>query len=852
MGNPTHESSKAQGEGRLAAPIEAWFGARGVEPFAYQRRVWAAYAEGRSGLVHAPTGMGKTFGAWLGPVSEWMANNGGRDAHPAVPLQVLWLTPLRALSADLVRAMREPIEELGLPWSIEARTGDTTQSVRARQRERLPSALVTTPESLCVLLSQKDARKQLATVQCVVVDEWHELMSTKRGTQVELALARLRAWNPALRTWGLSATLGNLQEAMETLVGVPKEGALEAVLIAGDTKKKTRIETLVPSELERFPWSGHTGRRLVDRVIEAIDGAESTLLFCNTRSQVEIWFELLMSARPDWLGKVALHHGSLDRELREKVERGIREGRAKCCVCTSSLDLGVDFSPVDLVLQVGSPKGVARLLQRAGRSGHRPGATSTVIGVPTNAFELVEFAAARDAAEAERIEARCALKKPLDVLAQHVVTIALGGGFEAGALLEEVRGATSYAGLTEQEWTWVLDFVTRGGSALEAYPQFQRVDVDEDGRYVVKSQKIARLHRMAIGTINSDMQMSVRWAPGKGRGGEALGFVEESFIARIAPGMTFRLSGRLLKLERVRDMVAYVSKATKSRGIVPRWGGGTSPLSTMLAHAVRARVEAAQRGVYDGPEMEAVRPILELQKEWSTLPGPGDLLIELTKSSMGHHAFLFPFEARAVHEGLGAVMALRLTRMQECSVNVTSNDYGFELLANVELPSDADTWRALLSADGLLEDMLGCLNTDQLARRRFRDIARVAGLIHPGYPGKGGRRARELNASSQLFFEVLSEFDPGNLLLDQARREVLSEQLEVTRLQAALEEIGRQRMVIMRCAQPTPMAFPLFAESLRTQSLSSEGWSTRVQRMVVELEAAAGSGFTTEAPRTQR
>ena len=789
--------------------------------------------------MHAPTGMGKTFSAWLGPVSAWVAKNGGRDARPTeeVSLQVLWITPLRALSADLVRAMREPIEELGLPWTVEARTGDTAQRDRARQRERLPSALVTTPESLCVLLSQADARRQLSTLQCVVVDEWHELMSTKRGTQVELALARLRMWNPALRTWGLSATLGNLDEAMRTLTGVLRAGAPDPLLIAGDTKKQTRIATLVPTTLERFPWSGHTGRRLVDQVVEAIDGAESTLLFCNTRSQVEIWFELIMSARPDWLGRVALHHGSLDRELREKVERGIREGRAKCCVCTSSLDLGVDFSPVDLVLQVGSPKGVARLLQRAGRSGHRPGAVSTVIGVPTNAFELVEFAAARDAAAAEQIEPRHALMKPLDVLAQHVVTIALGGGFVAEELLEEVHSATSYANLTDQEWAWVLDFVTHGGSALEAYPQFQRVDVDEDGRYVVRNQKIARLHRMAIGTINSDMQMSVRWGRG---GGEALGTVEESFIARIAPGMTFRLAGRLLRLERVHDMVAYVSKAEQSRGIVPRWGGGTSPLSTMLAHAVRARIEAAQRGVYDGPEMKAVRPILELQKEWSTLPGPDELLIELTTSSMGHHAFIFPFEARQVHEGLGAVMALRLTRMAECSVNVTSNDYGYELLANVELPRDEPTWRVLLSADGLLDDMLGCLNTDQLARRRFRDIARVAGLIHPGYPGKGGRRSRELNASSELFFDVLSEFDPGSLLLDQSRREVLSEQLDVAQIQAALEEIGRQRLVIVRCDQPTPMAFPLFAESLRTQSLSSEGWSTRVQRMVVELEAAAG------------
>jgi ATP-dependent Lhr-like helicase len=829
---------------QLHPRVEQWFNRRGWTPFDFQREAWHAYANGEDGLVHAPTGMGKTLSVWLGPVSQWLDEHpdfvplqGEPERTEAEPLRVLWITPLRALASDTLDALRQPIADLGLPWTIEKRTGDTAQSVKAKQRQRYPTALVITPESLSLLLSYPDAQRRLKGLRAVVVDEWHELLSSKRGTQTELCLARLRQWNPQLRTWGLSATLGNLDQAAATLAG--SKPARPPRLIRGKHTKRIEIRSIIPADIERFPWAGHLGLKILPQVIDAIDEANSTLVFCNTRSQVEIWYGAIMNARPDWLGRVSLHHGSLDKQLRDKVEAGLREGRAKCVVCTSSLDLGVDFSPVDLVLQIGSPKGVARLLQRAGRSGHQPGAVSTVLCVPTHAFELVEFAAARDAALKQRIEHRIPLEKPLDVLVQHLMTCAVGGGFEREEMLDEVRGAASFASLSSTELGWALDFLTKGGAALGAYPEFRRVEIDTSGdspRYIVRERSVTTNHRLAIGTITADSAMTVRWASG---GGKTLGTIEESFISKLARGDRFVFSGRVLELARVREMTAYVRKAKSTKGVVPRWGGGRSPLSTELSAAVRSKLDSSREGHAADPEMKAVDPLLKVQQRWSVLPGPDELLIETAASRDGHHSFLFPFEGRSVHEGLGALLAFRLTRQAPRSIAVTANDYGIELLCETPLELDGRAWREALAPDDLLRDLLECLNSGQLARRRFRDIARIAGLIHPGFPGRQSKPARHLQASSELFFDVFSEFDPANLLLDQAKREVLSEQLEVTRLRTALERIAGARLVQVATARFTPLSFPLYAERLRTQTMSSESWRDRIQRMVLRLEDAA-------------
>jgi len=861
--------------------IERWLVSRGFAPFEFQREAWRAYGAGESGLVHAPTGMGKTLSVWLGPVSAYLeaepgagplgrTKRGGAARDEAAPLTVLWITPLRALASDTAGALREPIEEIGLPWTVETRTGDTSQALRAKQRDRLPTALVTTPESLSLMLTHAEARRKLAGVRCVVVDEWHELLSSKRGVQVELALARLRrfareAGRAAPRVWGLSATIANLEEAARVLVGPGvgvgvglgagaagvasgvggRAGGAEPRLITAAATKPLRIETVIPSDVTRFPWSGHLGLNLLPEVVELVEGARSSLIFCNTRSQVELWFKAIMAARPDWLGRVSLHHGSVDREIREKVERALREGRAKCVVCTSSLDLGVDFSPVELVFQVGSPKGVARLLQRAGRSGHQPGATSRVVGVPAHAFELVEFAAARESALACEIEARTPYRKPLDVLVQHLVTIATGEGFTREEMLAEVRDTNAFAGLTETEFGWALDFVTRGGPALNAYPEFARVLPPGEGdgagvaskdRYRVASRRIATQHRLNVGTITADQAVQVRYMNGR-----TLGTLEESFVSKLTAGQRFVFAGRVLELVQLRDMTASVRNAKTMKGAVPRWGGGRSPLSTKLAASVRRVLNRVAAGEYDAPELEAARPVLELQRSVSVLPLESQLLIEQTETRDGHHAFVYPFEGRQVHEGLGALLAHRLAKRSPRTVTTTPNDYGLELLSTKPIDLGEGEYRELLSSENLLEDLIACLNTGQLARRRFRDIARIAGLIHPGYPGRRDKAARHLQASSEMFFEVLSDFDPANLLLDQARREVLEAQLEVARLRRRLERCAEQELVIVRADRLTPLAFPLFAERLRTQMVSSEKFRERIERMVVQLERGSPS-----------
>ena len=827
------------------SPMGPWFAARGWEPFDYQREAWAAYRAGRSGLIHAPTGMGKTYAALGGVIDEWVAEGPTPSNGSAKPqaARLLWVTPLRALAADIAAALREPIDAMDLPWSVELRTGDTAGSLKQRQNRRLPTVLVTTPESLSLLLSHGQAHANFGTLRCVVVDEWHELMGTKRGVQMELALARLRSFVPGLRTWGLSATLGNLDEALGVLMGCtppsaapprsarPGEGPL---IIHGPGVKRIEVVTLMPERIERFPWYGHLGVKLREAVAAQIERADTTLLFTNTRSQAELWFAGLIEARPDWIGQVALHHGSLDRKLRSEVEAMLASGRLRAVVCTSSLDLGVDFSPVDQVMQVGSPKGIARLMQRAGRSGHQPGRTSRAVCVPTHAFELVEFAAARRAMAARDIEARPPLRLAMDVLAQHLVTVAAGEGFVEQELLDEVRTTHAFAQLTDEQWQWAMAFVTRGGRTLGAYPQYHKVKLDEaTGRYHVADRRLAQRHRMMIGTITGDAAMLVKFSNGR-----TLGTIEESFIGRMKPGDRFLFAGRRLELLRVHQMAAYVKTVARRSGSVPRWAGARFPLSTRLADHVRDLLEAARHGRYDTPEMRRIRPLLELQAAVSRIPGRGRLLIERTRSREGHHLFFYPFAGRLVHEGLAALVAYRITAGEPRTVTVTANDYGIELLSPNDLAFDEPGWRRLFDRRRLLDDLLACVNATQLARRCFRDIARIAGLVFAGYPGER-RAARHLQASSELFFDVFRDFDPDNLLLDQARREVLDQQLEHARLTAAMRAMRTLPIDLVRTERLSPLAFPLYADRMRTQYVSTEQWSDRVARMAARLEAAA-------------
>ncbi|MCU0615469.1 MAG: ligase-associated DNA damage response DEXH box helicase [Gemmatimonadaceae bacterium] len=811
------------------APIDRWFASRGWSPFAFQREVWDAYARGESGLVHAATGTGKTYAAWLGPLLEAVSRDAPTSARGTEPLRVLWLTPLRALAADTERALRDAIDALGVPFSIESRTGDTKASVRARQRERLPSALVTTPESLSLLLCRPDHATLFASLRCVIVDEWHELMSTKRGAQTELALARLRAVAPDMRTWGLSATLGNLEEARDTLLGRTPDGRPRTGrLVRGLVPKDIVVESLVPEEMDRFPWAGHLNVRLLPQVLDRLERAESAIVFTNTRSQCELWFQSIVSTRPEWFEFTAIHHGSLDVKERRAVEDGLRSGRYRIVVATSSLDLGVDFSPVDLVLQIGSPKGVARLLQRAGRSGHSPGRPSRIVCVPTHALELVEVSAARDAMRANAIESREPVDRPLDLLVQHLVTLALGGGFTRSSALAELHTTRAYAALTDDELGWALDFCTHGGAALAAYPEYARLAADESGVYRAANPQVARRHVLNIGTIVSDTAIAVRFLTG-GR----LGTVEESFVARLAPGDVFLFSGRALEFVRVRDLVAWVRKAKSRANAIPRWQGARMPLSTELAAAVRDTLDAARRGVFDTAELQAVRPVLSLQAERSAIPAPDELLVERCETKDGHHLFVYPFEGRLVHEGLSALFAYRLAQLGPISFTFACNDYGFELLAPERAPFEEALDAGLLSTQHLLHDIVQSLNAAELARRQFREIARVAGLIFTGYPGQQ-KSMKHVQASSGLLYDVFTRHDPDNLLVRQAQREVLERQLEASRLGRVLARLSTSTVRLQDVERPTPLAFPLLIDRTR-EKISTEKLADRVRRMTTQL-----------------
>ncbi|MEM9171643.1 MAG: ligase-associated DNA damage response DEXH box helicase [Pseudomonadota bacterium] len=798
---------------------EAWFAANDWRIFDFQRDAWDAYARGQSGLIHSPTGSGKTLAAWLGPLH--------RSAHQTGGLRVLWITPLRALANDTRKSLQTAADALGCEWRIEIRTGDTAASARQRQRKQPPECLITTPESLSVLLSFADSRSWFRQLEAVVVDEWHELLGSKRGVQLELCLARLRQWRGELITWGLSATLANLDAAARVLLGHD-----DGVLIPGEATKQVEVRALCPDALAQFPQAGHLGLALTDAVVEAIASARSTLVFTNTRAQSELWFEALLSARPDWLGRIALHHGSIDRKLRQEIEQGLRQGDLLAVVCTSSLDLGVDFSPVDQVMQIGSPKGVARLMQRAGRSGHQPGATSIIWCVPTYALELVEIVAARHAWRAQRIEARVPVTRALDVLSQHLVTVALGGGFVASQMLDEVRTTHAFESLSDSEWQWCLDFITRGGQALQGYPQYHRV-VLQDGIYRMLDRRLSRQHRMSIGTISSDTAMRVQWLSGG-----KLGTIEESFISRLDKGDRFLFAGRLVELVQIRDMTAYVRRAKRGKKTVPRWQGGRMPLSTELADSMLEVLRAFASDTATDPELEVVKPLLGHQQAVSVLPQPGVLLVERCQSREGHSIFVYPFAGRLVHEGMATLMALRISREQPITFTLSVNDYGFELLSSSVCDVSVTNLSRWLSADELVDDLYAGVNLSETAKRQFRDIARIAGLVFQGYPGSG-KSTRQVQASSGLIYDVLARYDDANLLLDQAQREVLDAQLEAQRLKRALLRIANAEIRLVQTDRLSPFAFPLWAERLQAQTLSSESWRDRVARMADTLNRNA-------------
>ena len=776
-------------------------------------------------MINAPTGSGKTYSLLVPILLEFIQQHPENITRKNNGLQAIWITPIRALGKEIEISAKRAIEGMGMNWKVGIRSGDTSSKDRAKQKEKPPEFLITTPESLHLLLAQKGYADYFKNIKTIVIDEWHELMGSKRGVQVELALSRLKSIVSKLKVWGISATIGNMEQSLNVLLGNERG---DFKVIQADIKKEVEVISIFPDELERLPWSGHLGILLLDKVIPIVQSSVSTLIFTNTRSFAEIWYHKMLDRAPELAGLMAMHHGSISQPLRNWVEEQLHAGRLKAVVCTSSLDLGVDFRPVETIIQVGSPKGVARFLQRAGRSGHRPGAVSRIYFLPTNSLELIEAAALRKAMNQHIVEDRVPYVRSFDVLIQYLVTLAVSDGFKPQEILEEIRGTFSFSSISDEEWNWILNFITTGGAALTAYDEHRKV-VIEEGLYKVTNRKIALRHRLSIGTIVGDTSLYVKYVTGK-----HLGTIEESFISRLNPGDAFWFAGKNLELVRIKEMEVHVRKTHRKSGKVPSWQGGRMPLSSQMSEMIRYKIDQSARGKENDEEMIFLRPLMDLQKSRSHLPRMDEFLIEYLQSPEGYHVMMYPFEGRFVHEGMAALMAYRIAQIKPITFSIAMNDYGFELLSDQEIPIYEAIETDVLGAENLLKDIQASINSTEMARRKFRDIAAIAGLVFKGYPGQPVRD-RHLQSSSQLFFDVFHDYESHNLLLRQAFEEVMDFQLEEARMRRALERIAGQKIIIKEPDKPTPFAFPIMVDRTR-EKLSSEKLEDRIKKMLQQFD----------------
>ncbi len=822
--------------------INDWLAAKGFIPFAFQEETWQHIINKKSGLVNAPTGCGKTFSVFLGAIISFINNNPDNyKTKNKNGLQLLWITPLRALAKDIGRAMEEVIEESGMNWKVGIRNGDTSISDRARQKRNVPEILIITPESLHLLLAQKHYPEIFKSLKIIAVDEWHELLGSKRGAQVELALSRIVALSlkpSALCIWGISATIGNLLQAQDVLLSPLSQFGLseeDFETVTAHINKNIQIESIFPDEIEKYPWAGHLGIKLVEKVIPIILESRTTLIFINTRGMSEMWYQALLRACPDLAGAIALHHGSIEQALRFWVEENLHTGNLKAVVCTASLDLGVDFRPVETVIQVGSPKGVARFLQRAGRSGHGPGEVSKIYFLPTHSLELIEAAALKEATNINLIESREPRLLCYDVLIQYLSTLAISDGFYPENLLNEIRSTYCYRDITNDEWKQIIHFITEGGVALQQYDDYKKIEII-DGLYKINSRRIAMRHRMHIGTIVSDPMLKVKFLSGG-----YIGVIEEWFIARMQPGDTFTLAGRTLEFVMIKDMTCIVKKSTAKKSMIPSWQGGRMPLSANLGFMLRKKFDEAgleirndELKIKKEPELEVLKPLFELQEYLSHIPKRNELLIEHIETRDGFHLFVFPFEGRLVHEAMAAILAYRISLITPITFSFAMNDYGFELLSDQPIPLDDINAYTLFSPDNLFADIQRSLNSVEMAKRKFRDIAVIGGLIFQGFPGEQ-KKARHLQSSASLLFKVFSEYEPHNLLLSQAYNEVMEQQMEEQRLRDMLERIQKGKIIITFPKRLTPFCFPIKVDSMR-EDLSSEKLEDRVRKMQMQLE----------------
>ena len=793
---------------------------KSISPFKFQIDTWQKFGNGYSGMVVAPTGFGKTYSVFLALISDFLN-------HPEkykTGLKMIWITPLRSLSKDIAKAMQEAIDEIGLDWTVGVRNGDTDPKIRQQQVKNMPDILVATPESLHLLLGQKNHQRFFKNLQCIVIDEWHELLGSKRGVMIELGISRLRTYVPKMKIWGITATIGNLDEAMEVLIPYN----IKKTKVTAKEKKKIDILSVFPDEVELLPWAGHLGHKLADKVVPIILNSNSTIVFTNTRSQSEMWYQLLLNAYPDFAGQIAIHHSSIDAHLRIWIEENLSNGKLKAVVSTSSLDLGIDFKPVDTVIQIGSAKGVARFLQRAGRSGHSPFETSKIYCVPTHSLELIEVAALKEAVKQNVIEPREPQVLCFDVLVQFLMTLAVGDGFYPDQVYPKIKETYAFREMTEDEWKSILDFLTIGGKALKNYEEFHKIDIQEDGLYKVTSRRIAMLHRMNMGVIVSDAMLKVKFISGG-----YIGMVEEYFISRLKKDEKFILAGRVLEVAMIKDMTVYV-RASKGKAFAPSYLGGRLPLSSNLGHFLREKLSGALNPKASEKELKFLHPLLVNQEESSHIPREDEFLVELIKNREGYHLFMYPFEGRLVHEVMAALIAYRISKLAPISFSMAMNDYGFELFSDKEIPLNEDNLHKILSKENLMNDVISSINAAEMARRKFRDIAVISGMVIQNFPGQQ-RSNKSLQSSAGLIFKVLEDYNPNHFLVRQAYTEVFNAQLQEVRLVEAFKRIEKSKIILKLANAFTPLSFPIKVDSLR-QTLTSENLDARIQKLIQQAK----------------
>ena len=808
--------------------IKKFFTKNNWKPLPYQVESWEEFLNGKNGIIQVPTGCGKTYAALMGPLSKL------KDTSKHSGLGILLITPLKALSRDLKNAISLAAHHFSEEITVAIRNGDTSSYEKKKQILNPPNILITTPESLSLLLSNKESNKIFSNLFSIIIDEWHELMGSKRGNQCELLLSWLRGNKKDLQIWAMSATIGNVKEAARAIVGINSE---MPKVISTNIQKEIEIYSVCPEEETTFPWSGHLGIRSYSLLLKVLDKKKSTLLFTNTRNQSERWYQCLKFCMPEMEDKISLHHGSLDKDERKIVEDGVKSGLIKWVVCTSSLDLGIDFQPVDQIVQIGSAKNIARLIQRAGRSAHRPGGKSKIIFMPTNSLELLEISAMRRIIKSGVSEKIRLPELSFDVLLQHLVSLACGPGFNPIVEKERIKDCWSYRNLNDKDWDWCINFLEYGGNCLKAYPRYKKIEREiskgdeHNFKYFVKDKSLIRIHKFNIGTITSDKFINVKYLKGK-----SLGNLEENFATKLKSGDTFYFAGKMLQFIKIRDMTLYVKKSAKKSSLIPVWVGGQMAISDLLSDNLRSEIDICKNlknnDGYINKELKSLVPIFKKQKLLSDIPKKNQLLIEIYKTKELTSLFVFTLDGKFVNEGIAFLWALRFANKRQSTFSISTNDFGFSLTTSEDYDFSIieKEFSYFIENNNLIEDLENAINFSELTKRRFKHIAQISGLVNQNNPTKS-KSSSQLQISSSLFYDVFTKYEEDHLLIKQAYEEVKEYQLENKRINNSLERLSNLELLLNETKTPSPFAFPLLVERLKN-TLSNEPIEKRVEKLI--------------------